>query len=192
MAKTTKKKNRRGAKRTANNTSSFPTTKFLASIVGLGVLVGGIYWLATLSSKDQATTNEVAAPVEQSKPEEQKVIPKEEEEKAIEFAFYDQLANDAVIVDVEPAAKNSAPKQYFYVLQAASFKQLKDAERARAELILKGMKATIKTVTSDSGTQRHRLLVGPYQQRNAMDTARTKLINMRYNPLVLKRERKTS
>jgi len=192
MAKTTKKKNRRGAKRTTATTSSFPTAKFLASIVGLSVLVGGIYWLTTLPSKDTSIAESKPAPVEQAKPEEEKVIPKEEEEKAIEFAFYDQLANDAVVVDVEPAAKNSAPKQYFYVLQAASFKKLEDAQRARAELILKGMKVTIKTVTSDSGKQRHRLLVGPYQQRNAMDTARTKLINMRYNPLVLKRERKKS
>jgi cell division protein FtsN len=83
-----------------------------------------------------------------------------------------------------PAAAPAAPAAqapaaaggdgYIYYLQAGAFREMSDAEGARAKLALLGFEASISDRTSDSGVL-HRVRMGPYNQVEAMNKARAKL-----------------
>ena len=63
---------------------------------------------------------------------------------------------------------------YIYYLQAGAFRDMADAESAKAKLALLGFEATISDRTSDSGVL-HRVRMGPFNQVEAMNKARAKL-----------------
>jgi len=65
---------------------------------------------------------------------------------------------------------------YIYYLQAGAFREMADAEAARAKLALLGFEATISDHSSDSGVL-HRVRLGPYGQPEAMNKARAKLLD---------------
>ncbi|EKF76119.1 hypothetical protein A11A3_01455 [Alcanivorax hongdengensis A-11-3] len=62
-----------------------------------------------------------------------------------------------------------------YMLQAGSFRGEDDADRRRAELILKGFEASVQAVSLESGDTWHRVMIGPYNSVNAMHSAQDKL-----------------
>lgn len=62
-----------------------------------------------------------------------------------------------------------------YLLQAGSFRRNEDADRRRAELILKGFDAAIQSVDLESGDSWHRVMIGPYDNLNAMHRAQDQL-----------------
>jgi cell division protein FtsN len=75
------------------------------------------------------------------------------------------------------AAAPAAPGDgYVYYLQAGAFRDMTDAESARAKLALLGFEAAISDRSSDSGVL-HRVRMGPYQQVEAMNKARAKLLD---------------
>ncbi|MGZ5202284.1 MAG: SPOR domain-containing protein [Telluria sp.] len=88
----------------------------------------------------------------------------------------------AAPAEVHPLAVPPAPAAqtatggdgYIYYLQAGAFRDMADAESARAKLALLGFEASISDRTSDSGVL-HRVRVGPYNQAEAMNKARAKL-----------------
>ncbi|MCS0610443.1 SPOR domain-containing protein [Massilia solisilvae] len=79
-----------------------------------------------------------------------------------------------------PAAPAAAPAAggdgYVYYLQAGAFREMADAESAKAKLALLGFEASISDRTSDSGVL-HRVRMGPYNQVEAMNKARAKLLD---------------
>lgn len=62
-----------------------------------------------------------------------------------------------------------------FLLQAGSFRNEKDADRRRAELILKGYQARIQPVDMDNGDTWHRVMIGPYDNINTLHRAQDKL-----------------
>ena len=62
-----------------------------------------------------------------------------------------------------------------FVLQAGSFRNQKDADRRRAELILKGYDVRIQPVKLENGDTWHRVMIGPYNNINALHRAQDKL-----------------
>lgn len=79
-----------------------------------------------------------------------------------------------------PAAPTAAAAAggdgYVYYLQAGAFREMADAESAKAKLALLGFEASISDRTSDSGVL-HRVRMGPYNQVEAMNKARAKLLD---------------
>jgi cell division protein FtsN len=75
-----------------------------------------------------------------------------------------------------PAQAASGGDGYVYYLQAGAFREMADAESARAKLALLGFEATISDRASDSGVL-HRVRMGPYNQVETMNKARAKLID---------------
>ncbi|HEX5677194.1 MAG TPA: SPOR domain-containing protein, partial [Alcanivorax sp.] len=63
-----------------------------------------------------------------------------------------------------------------FLLQAGSFRNEKDADRRRAELILKGYQARIQPVDLENGDTWHRVMVGPYDNINTLHRAQDKLV----------------
>jgi cell division protein FtsN len=76
----------------------------------------------------------------------------------------------------QAAAAAAGGDGYIYFLQAGAFREMADAESTRAKLALLGFEATISDRSSDSGVL-HRVRMGPYNQVEAMNKARAKLID---------------
>ncbi|WP_075796528.1 SPOR domain-containing protein [Massilia putida] len=86
-----------------------------------------------------------------------------------------------------PAAA-SAAGDYIYYLQAGAFRDLSDAEATRAKLALLGFEAAISDRTSDSGVL-HRVRLGPYNQVEAMNKARAKLLDSGVDVAIVRNQR---
>ncbi|MYM31056.1 SPOR domain-containing protein [Duganella sp. CY15W] len=90
-------------------------------------------------------------------------------------------APNAANVAPQPAAK-AAPAadtaagddKFIYYLQAGAFREVADAENARAKLALLGFEANISDRSTDTGVL-HRVRLGPYNQVETMNKVRGKL-----------------
>ena len=73
-----------------------------------------------------------------------------------------------------------------YVLQVASFKSMNDADSLKAQLTLLGFQPVVQTVAINSDEKWHRVRIGPYADRDALEAARIRLrADGHDNPLVV-------
>lgn len=72
------------------------------------------------------------------------------------------------------AKADAAGDKWIYYLQAGAFHDMADAESTRGKLALLGFEAAISDRSTDAGVL-HRVRVGPFNQVDAMNRARTKL-----------------
>jgi cell division protein FtsN len=75
---------------------------------------------------------------------------------------------------VAKAAVDAGEEKFIYYLQAGAFREVADAESARAKLALLGFEANVSDRTTDTGVL-HRVRVGPFHQVEAMNKVRSKL-----------------
>jgi len=90
-----------------------------------------------------------------------------------------------------PAATGSAAAVtdgYIYYLQAGAFREMSDAENTRAKLALLGFEAAITDRSTDSGVL-HRVRVGPYNQVEAVNKARAKLLDSGIDVAIVRNQR---
>lgn len=73
------------------------------------------------------------------------------------------------------------------LLQAGSFRNQGDADNLRAQLLLMGLSASIETFTPRPGETWHRVIVGPYDSQQSMDSARSQLTANGIDTLLLRR-----
>jgi cell division protein FtsN len=90
-------------------------------------------------------------------------------------------APNAANVTPQPVAKTApaadaagGDEKFIYYLQAGAFREVADAENARAKLALLGFEGNISDRTTDTGVL-HRVRLGPYNQVEAMNKVRSKL-----------------
>lgn len=74
----------------------------------------------------------------------------------------------------EAKAADAAGDKWIYYLQAGAFHDMADAESTRGKLALLGFEAAISDRSTDAGVL-HRVRIGPFNQLEAMNRARTKL-----------------
>jgi cell division protein FtsN len=99
-----------------------------------------------------------------------------EEAPAAQYEFYDRLPKFEVVVPekgqvtraVQPTTKIDEPGTY--VLQAGSFRQVDDAERARAKLAKLGIAAAVQRVSIDDDVW-HRIRIGPINNLDQLHRA---------------------
>ena len=90
-------------------------------------------------------------------------------------------AGDDTPGDTDPALKSG-----HYILQVASFRRIEDADGLRAQLTLRGFQPVVQTVAIDSDEKWHRVRIGPYADRDALEAARIRLrADGHDNPLVV-------
>ncbi|OFA02028.1 SPOR domain-containing protein [Duganella sp. HH101] len=73
-----------------------------------------------------------------------------------------------------PAAADSGDDKFIYYLQAGAFREIADAESARAKLALLGFEANVSDRATDTGVL-HRVRLGPFNQVETMNKVRSKL-----------------
>ena len=85
-----------------------------------------------------------------------------------------------------PAA--SGGDRTIYYLQFGAFRNMSDAEATRAKLALLGFETTISDHTNDSGVL-HRVRLGPFNQVEAMNKARAKLLDSGVDVAIVRNQR---
>lgn len=157
--------------------------------------VGFLLYLSTLpASKDEHSLGKDLVkfvqekrqhkPAETEAPDTKTTQP---EPYASDYEFY-QLLESQKIETSKVDAYKSTPKDsagVVYRLQVASFRSKEDADRLRANLIIEGLAATIQS-SEVKGTTWHRVLVGPFSNRSAMNKAQDQLAARRMTPIEIK------
>jgi cell division protein FtsN len=78
------------------------------------------------------------------------------------------------VAKAAPAAADGGDEKFIYYLQAGAFREVADAESARAKLALLGFEANLSDRATDTGVL-HRVRIGPFNQVEAMNKVRSKL-----------------
>jgi cell division protein FtsN len=185
MANAKRSKRQRGA------TKGLPGWAMLTIGLIIGLFVAFLVYLDDLEQTSDATARAPAG--EQSKPAD---VTDEDaaDEDGPRFEFYSILPELEVVVpdfgqggtaeddttvpapeeDAEPAdsAPEEADRRYF--LQAGSFRKAEQADRLKAEIALLGLDVAIQDVQLN-GDRWHRVRVGPFSQREALQSAQQRL-----------------
>lgn len=174
-----KKKFPKQAKKVSGKSSS-PIPGWLLFVLGvtLTLLLQLIYHLVVMEEPQP----------EKTAAGEEKPAKVEEKPKAVEpvYDFYDDLKKMEVKVpDSKVPARED--EKFTQVLQAGVFRDVKEAERQRAEIIMQNFKASVETYTTSAGEVRHKVVVGPFASRSDMNKARSILMNNGVATMVLKR-----
>lgn len=103
-----------------------------------------------------------------------------------EIDFYTRLQDSEVLV---PVPAPVAPREpVIYYLQAASFRNAEDANRARAELLLLNLETEV-TTQDINGETWHRIIVGPFDGQSKVSKAQTTLLENGYGGMVMQRKK---
>lgn len=177
MSRDFAKKGRAPARRASSNDGPTPPWLWFVAGVVLGAFAASLYFIK----------NPVTAPAPKEEPK-----PKITENKTPKprFDFYKLLQESETIVPASETISEEKPAQEQtteYILQVGSFPRAEDADKLRAQLILLNLDANIEKVEIRKGEVWHRVVVGPFNNQNALTTARSQLVKNEYNALVLKR-----
>lgn len=110
------------------------------------------------------------------------------EAKKETFEFY-QILQDSEVDTSHVDAYQYEPRgeqDFYYMIQAASFRSNADADRLRAKLILSGLEAKIKASENKEGKTWYRVVVGPFETRSGESRAQDKLAAMGMNSYTYK------
>lgn len=180
---------RKGATRRAPTPQKRKTAWWLWLLVP-AILIAFIYGLTQLNQvapKTKPKPVEKTNVVPKSQPKEIKVASKEAKvtPKKDTFEFY-QILQDSEVDTSHVDAYQSTPRgeqDFYYMLQAASFRNPEDADRMRAKLIISGLVETnVRKTIGKGDLPWYRVTLGPYESRSKMNRAEDKLVSMEISP----------
>ena len=97
-----------------------------------------------------------------------------------------EASTDSTVEEDQPKDSDTAFASGHYILQVASFRSMNDADGLKAQLTLLGFQPVVQTVAIDSDKKWHRVRIGPYADRDALEAARVRLrADGHDNPLVV-------
>lgn len=131
--------------------------------------------------REISTPTQPATPVPAPAPAQQPKAPPPDALQELIGTLKDKPAPKAPPAAAAPAAApapqakaDAAGDKWIYYLQAGAFHDMADAESTRGKLALLGFEAAISDRSTDAGVL-HRVRIGPFNQLEAMNRARTKL-----------------
>lgn len=166
------KKRKKGATR---KSTPVPGWVWLVTGLALGLFVTLIVHLVKIAPEAAKARELAVAEAKAAALKEKKKKAEQARKDKKRYDFYTMLQQEKVEVPKDLEAEPDAPAYYQFMLQTGAFGSIADADRIRAELIMQGFDAQIKSATSDKGTV-HRLIVGPFPNRSKMAKARSMLI----------------
>lgn len=181
-----------GAKKKAKIQPTGSWVSFVSGLgIGLVVAMGVFFWRGELPGaaegrENAATTaDDLAASGINFEEQMKRALPKRE------FDFYKILPEIEIKVPEWEISSSGAGEdkdfeQGTYVLQVGSFKQHEDADRAKAQLALRGIQAKIHRVVINGQDVWHRVHIGPYSDLENIQTMRAKLIESGNDFILLK------
>ena len=108
------------------------------------------------------------------------------------FDFYTILPEIETVIPDQPGRehrKASPEAGVVYVLQAGAFAAHADADRLKARLALNGLVARIQKVSIEGRGEFHRVRLGPFRDRAALDAAHARLRDLGIPAMRLKVKR---
>ena len=81
----------------------------------------------------------------------------------------------AAVAKADPGEESGSRDSVVYVLQAASYANLEDADRLKAKLVLNGLDTHIEKISIEGKGQYFRVRLGPYARLDDLDAANQKL-----------------
>lgn len=159
--------------------SNVPAWVWLFTGVVTGLFLAFLYYLAGIKPTAQQMRDvEMKTPTVSS---DGKGAPK--------FDFYTLLPDKEVVEATTPRPKQStAPKPDAapenFLIQTGSFRSAEEADRRRAELILMGMDVKIQKVVLSGGETWHRVQIGPFDNADKLEAAKTTLAENRVEYIV--------
>jgi len=109
-----------------------------------------------------------------------------------QVAMTTRPSTPVVVATPAPASPSSSSSsgsdRTIYYLQFGAFRNMSDAEATRAKLALLGFETTISDHTNDSGVL-HRVRLGPFNQVEAMNKARAKLLDSGVDVAIVRNQR---
>jgi cell division protein FtsN len=166
------KKRKKGATR---KSTPIPGWVWLVTGLALGLFVTLIVHLVKIAPQAAKVREQAVAEAKTREVEEKKKKAEQAHKDKKRYDFYTMLPQEKVEVPKDLEAVADAPAYYQFMLQTGAFSSVADADRVRAELIMQGFEAQIRSSTSDKGTV-HRLVIGPFPNRSRMAKARSMLI----------------
>ncbi len=165
----------RTSRKANSDTNRISLRRWLLAAGLISLLISFLIFLRTPEPPAQATVKipEIPAPQaaqDASRPEPEKP----------RFEFYTILPEQEVeIPETEIRIRKSEEKQGKvkpgkYILQVASFRSFKDADRLKAELALQGIQSNIEPAKIDEITW-NRVKIGPFSSMTAVDGVRKRL-----------------
>jgi len=146
----------------------------------------GLYYLQSIPPTKSIPNTTLKTPINKKTNTQKNLTEKKPDAR---FKFYDLLPESNIKpseVDAYRFKEKNKQTKYAYLVQTGSFRNKKDAERQKATIAFKGIKADIKVVTSKSGTAWYRVMAGPYNNRSKMNGVLDKLVSINIQPLVKK------
>lgn len=189
----------RGASRSRKPERQVAGWVWLLTGIATGVFIAFLYHLAQvrLDTVPQTANTKPAAPSSETDnggsgprfdfyavlPKMEVILPKSEEPAMPRrpTSQSETPNNSTTDTTATPARSNEQ-----FLLQAGSFRRDDDANRRRGELILQGFSARIQPVSMGSGDTWHRVMVGPFDNANAMHRAQDKLANAGIETLAIR------
>lgn len=189
MAKDYKHSKRRTGSSGLSGMAGFVCGLALGLAVALGV------YLFDRRTEARLAAQQTAAPMirDEGKAEHNPAPASQEQAEPQEFDFYEMLPKYEVVIPEQDARGGAAPavvagpvkKPGAYILQAGSFRNLKDADRVRAMIAMQGVESKIQKVTIDKDTW-HRVRVGPITNLQKLEDTRSKLRQAQIDALVIR------
>lgn len=160
---------------------------FVGFLLYLSTLPSGNEWDRVKQDTKRVFDADAPAPAQPAKRKETKVAKEPAAPEKPNYDFYKLLENQKVEVTKVDAYKSTPKTQvdYQYRLQVASFRSQDEADRLRASLLLEGMEAYIQSSTVNDNTW-HRVMIGPFSNRSAMNKVQDKLAARRISPMEIK------
>ena len=125
--------------------------------------------------REVASPTQPASPAPAPAPAQQPKAPPPDALQELIGTLKDKPAPKTPAAAPAPQAKaDAAGDKWIYYLQAGAFHDMADAESTRGKLALLGFEAAISDRSTDAGVL-HRVRIGPFNQLEAMNRARTKL-----------------
>jgi len=121
------------------------------------------------------------------------VVAEKADPKELKFDFYTLLKEEEIIGTSNGNSlfreiENAGKLDGVYVLEAGRFKNIRDAENLKVELLLLNLSAESESVKSKNGDIWHSVLVGPFTDTSKMAYAQANLAQNNFDSLKLKRK----
>ena len=162
------------------------TKPIILLVILISAFVVGLYYLQsvppTQSISDSAKKTLPKKPINTRKS-------LKEKKTDTRFKFYDLLPESQIKppqVEAYKFKEKNKKTNYTYIVQTGSFRSRKDAERQKATIAFKGIKADINVVTKKNGLEWYRVVAGPSTNRSKLNNVLDTLVSINIEPLVKK------
>lgn len=187
--KKTARRTSSGGSRSSGGQRKLPNWSLLVLGLAIGLLAAWLIQLVVrgMHNPDSGLNNLIKSKPAAVKPAPNNTAPKQAAKPT--YDFYTILPEtETPITDRDWARQKQVPteKGVNYMLQAASYTALKDADQLKAKLILNGLSPSIEKVSIEGKGTFYRVRVGPYASSAEVDGARSKLASLGIKPMLLK------